>query len=207
MKHTIFILLGSFLLASCSVFRETHYFKDSLLPTANYYKVEIKGSTFMSSSRYVSGYYDRGAVETYFGEMKQPAKGRFVPITHNDSIDQVPKELVLLLSTNSDAIASGIGNLVKSKSVINSLSLITNKDKLQEALVVNAKLSDLNTDIELLISTTDAYLDINTLSDSFDKKLALDQLRQFVKMELLELSEEDKPDKFKELYEWYLDHN
>ena len=32
------------------------------------------------------------------------------------------KELVLLLSTNSDAIANGIGNLAKSKTVINSLS-------------------------------------------------------------------------------------
>lgn len=207
MNKFAIIIFTSFLFLSCSSFSEVHYFKDRLKPTSNYYKVEIKGHTMLSSSRYVSGYYDRGAVQAYFGELSQPAKGKFIPLEENDERRTGQKELVLLLSTNSDAIASSIGNLVKSKSVVNSLTLIVNKDKIAEANAVKSQLNKLNTDIDLLIAKADTYLDIDINSTSFAGVQVKERLKQFLKMELFELFNDAEPDSFNELYDWYLKNN
>ncbi|WP_299554500.1 hypothetical protein [Seonamhaeicola sp.] len=207
MKKTAFVLLTSLLIASCSSFHEVHYFKDSLKPTANYYKVEVQGYALLSSSRYVSGYYDRGAVQAYFGEITQPAKGTFVPLLADDPKKTGHKELVLLLSTNSDAISTSIGNLAKSRTVINSLSLIANKDKLEEAKTVASELSGLETDIQLFISEADTYLDMDTTSDTFNEQTSKAQLQQFLKLELLGLSKDVSPKTFAELQTWYLQNN
>ena len=201
------VLLVIFL-SSCSTFRETHYFKDDLKPTANYYRVEVKGSTLMSSSRYVSGYYDRGAVQLYFGEINQPPKGKFpVPSTNGESSkssdpssDRKEKELVLLLSTNSDAIASSISNLVKSKTVINSLTMLTNKDKLERSNQLEVEISETETDIELFIAKVDAYLDVDTSSGLNDKEVK-DRLKQLILMHLPNGSRDKSPNTFSDLYE------
>ncbi len=208
MKKLLSLLIFS-LTISCSTFRETHYFKDNLTPTPNYYKVEVRGSTLMSSSRYVSGYYDKGAVQTYFGEINQPSKGQFpMPVTKNcDSCKQKNglknKELVLLLSTNSDAIANSIGNLVKSKTVVNSLSLIANKDKLKEASAIQNDLSTTNTKIDLLIAKIDAYINIDTNNVNNVDQIK-SPLLQYVKSELSSVSETSLPNTFKELQQFYL---
>ena len=207
MKKITFVLLTSLLISACSSFEEVHYFKDSLKPTANYYKVEVQGYALLSSSRYVSGYYDRGAVQAYFGEISQPEKGKFVPLASDNANKTGSKELVLLLSTNSDAIASSIGNLAKSKTVVNSLSLIANKDKLEEASTIASNMSILDTDIRLLIAFADTYLDIDTVSNSFNEVTSKEQLRQFLKLELLGLSVESSPNLFSELQTWYLLNN
>lgn len=191
--------------ASCSTFKETHYFKDDLKPTANYYKVDIKGYTFFSSSRYVSGYYDKGAVQAYFGELSQPKNGLFPASTNENNKNDSRKneELVLLLSTNSDAIANSIGNLVKSKSVINSLSLITNKDKIEQSFAVDSEISLLDTEIDLFITKADTYLDIDT--ETMDQDQAKKRLLQFIKSELFHDADAvPLPDKFSDLYDWYL---
>ena len=208
MKKVLIIFI-SLLAFSCSTFREVHYFKDNLAPTANYYKVNVKGSTLFSSSRYVSGYYDRGAVQTYFGEIKQPQKGKFplVPIvdgqaTTSQTENNKNKELVLLLSTNSDAIANGISNLVKSKTVVNSLSLLANKDKLDRSNQLKIELAEVETDIELFIAKVDAYLEIDTSGTLNDARIK-ESLIQFIKSELDGMTESSLPNTFDELSEVY----
>lgn len=212
MKKAIFMVAVLCIISSCSTFRETHYFKDNLQPVPNYYKVNVRGSTLFSSSRYVSGYYDRGAVQAYFGEIPQPKNGLF-PVSNKenirdckekDTINKTPKELVLLLSTNSDAIANSIGNLVKSKTVINSMALIANKDKIEELDEVKAEVSLIDTEIELLVAKADTYLNIDTESADFDENLAKERLKQFIHSELFGETTEPLPDKFSKIYALYL---
>jgi len=199
-KLAIVAIIGS--LTSCSTFKETHYFKDSLEPVANYYKVDVKGYSLMSSSRYVSGYYDRTAIQEYFGEIGQPEKARFVPVTPVGATDQ-NKELVLLLSTNSDAIAAGFSNLVKNKTVVSSVALLANKDKIDAAAGITAERSILDNNIDLFKMRVDA----NLLTDPAGLNETQIQQRyvQFVKSELSQLYPgETTPDTLDELYKWLL---
>lgn len=197
-----YLAFAAIVIQSCSSFRETHYFKDSLEPVANYYKVEVKGYSLLSSSRYVSGYYDRNAIQEYFGEIAQPEKGRFVPVTATGTTDQ-NKELVLLLSSNSDAIANGFSNLVKNKTTINSIALLANKGKIEQAASVKSEKSALDNKIALLKMRIDSNLltDVTGLTDAEIKKRYL----QFVKSELSEMYPGvATPNTLNELYKWLL---
>lgn len=72
------VLTAASLLAGCtSQFGETHYFRSEAEP-ANYYRLRVHGNTFLGSARYISGYFDEDAVNDYFNEMSQPAKGEFI---------------------------------------------------------------------------------------------------------------------------------
>lgn len=198
----IIALLLLLLFSSCTTFRETHYFKDSLEPIANYYKVDIKGYSLWSSSRYVSGYYDRNAIQEYFGEIEQPAKARFVPVGTNNTIDP-NKELVLLLSSNSDAIANGFSNLVKNKTTINSIALLANKQKIDDAAKIKSNLSSIENKITLFKMRTSANLltDATDLSDAQIKQRYL----QFVKSELAQMYPGvETPNNLKDIYKWLL---
>jgi hypothetical protein len=198
----LIVLLLTISLSSCTTFRETHYFKDSLEPIANYYKVDINGYSFWSSSRYVSGYYDRNAIQEYFGEIEQPAKARFVPVGTNSTIDP-NKELVLLLSSNSDAIANGFSNLVKNKTTINSIALLANKQKIDDAAKIKSNLSSIENKITLFKMRTAANLltDATDLSDAQIKQRYL----QFVKSELAQMYPGvETPNNLKDLYKWLL---
>lgn len=189
-------------LSSCTTFRETHYFKDSLEPVANYYKVDIKGYSFWSSSRYVSGYYDRNAIQEYFGEIEQPAKARFVPVGTSSTTDP-NKELVLLLSSNSDAIANGFSNLVKNKTTINSIALLANKQKIDDAATIKSSLSLVENKISLFKMRTAANLltDATDLTDAQIKQRYL----QFVKSELSQMYPGvETPNNLNDLYKWLL---
>ena len=198
------LLLAAFsvILNSCSTFRETHYFKDTLEPVANYYRVEVSGYSLLSSSRYVSGYYDRTAIQEYFGEIGQPDKARFVPIAATGAADQ-KKELVLLLSSNSDAIANGFSNLVKNKTTINSIALLANKDKIANAAAVQSDRMTIDNKIALFKMRIEASLpnDVTGLSDSQIKERYL----QIVKNELAQLYPgTPTPNTLNELYKWLI---
>jgi hypothetical protein len=201
-KNLLPFAVLSLFITSCSTFRETHYFKDSLEPIANYYRVDVSGYSLFSSSRYVSGYYDRVAIQEYFGEISQPDKGRIMPVAASGACDQ-NKELVLLLSSNSDAIANGFSNLVKNKNTINSIALIANKPKIDASAAVVADRSILENRISLYLMRIDANLpkDVTSLSDAAIKKRYL----QLVKAELAEMYPgETTPDNLDALYKWLL---
>ena len=114
------------LLSGCSHISEVHYFKSKTGNPPNFYRLRITGSSFLSSSRYVSGYFDEQAVNNYFGEFSQPTNGQFgSPATNTQQIvpiDGGAQEgtiLLLLLSANSDAIADQIGAIAKSTDTAN----------------------------------------------------------------------------------------
>lgn len=168
MKKCIALLGLCLLLSGCSSFKETHYFKDSLLPISNYYKVEVRGYSFLSSSRYVSGYYDRNAIQDYFGELSQPTNGSFKNITPLATNDP-NKELVLLLSSNSDAIAQAFGNFVKSKNSMNSLAVLLNQKQIENYRRNDKRFQQLKNSIDLYKNRID--FKINTVTDRTDAEV------------------------------------
>ena len=145
MRGRTFATIISFAAVTCgcgSAFKESHFLKsvDGKGHTVNYYRVTVSGGTILSSSRYISGYFDEQAVNTYFNEFVQPASAHFdgttpaTPGTNDpqaggaklvpiDSSQQGTK-LVLLLSSNSDEIANGINSLAQSGDVSTTLQKI-----------------------------------------------------------------------------------
>lgn len=61
--------------ACVSTFGETRYFRvvDASGKAANYYRIDICGSCFLSSSKYQSGLFNEQGVDAYFGQYTQPS--------------------------------------------------------------------------------------------------------------------------------------
>lgn len=145
---TCAVMLG----ACSSSFREHHFFASKDKTTGepiNYYRLEVSGSTQISSSRYLSGYFDPDAVASYFGEVTAsacdqkfpadppaPSESKAGASAENKasaatqstqeltSIDPKNKgrQLVMLLSSNSEAIADQLGELASSKDLALSIA-------------------------------------------------------------------------------------
>jgi hypothetical protein len=125
-----------------------------------------------------------------------------MPVAANGASDQ-NKELVLLLSSNSDAIANGFSNLVKNKNTINSIALLANKQKIDASAAVATERSILENRISLFEMRIDANLpkDVTTLSDAEIRTRYL----QLVKAELAEMYPgETTPNTLDGLYKWLL---
>lgn len=159
--------------ASCQSIRENHYFKDRAGNPPNYYRLQIKGHAFLTSSRYLSGNFDEEAVNNYFGEIGQPKDAKFVSNTSRqpstNSIvslgqDNQGKKFVLLLSTNSDAISSAFGNFVEGKETQKEIARIFNRDKLEELDKLKAAREVDQKKRTKLLSLAEAYL--NSITES-----------------------------------------
>lgn len=201
MKIRVIIISALTLLSitSCQPIRELHYFKDSVgvkgtgeskTTVSNYYRVTISGFSFLSSSRYVSGYFDQDAINLYFNEMSQPANGRLwgsnntTANNNNTSLvtNENGKELVLVLSTNSKAISDQIGNVAKNQIILNSMAQITEKDKIQESNAVKDQISSMDADIQNFILKSDLYLaDLDTKDDTEIKDVVEQYLKSLLK--------------------------
>jgi hypothetical protein len=127
-----------------SGFDETHYFRSTTTDPngipVNYFRLHVNGGTILSSSRYLSGFFDEQALDTYFNEFAQPAGGRLTPATQPASADVEPigtnlqnKKLLLILSSNSDDIATQIGALAQSDAVTTGLEHLLGQNKLAAA--------------------------------------------------------------------------
>jgi hypothetical protein len=133
----------------CQSGREFHYFRQG----DNYYRLMVTERAFLSSSRYQSGHYDEDAVDDYFGEIKRPdSTARIIPVratTPTPPVDNASEDtkqtdevktsgaqqinkpnskLVLILSTNSEAVAEQIGNLAQNEETLEILARLANKD-------------------------------------------------------------------------------
>lgn len=139
------------LLGCASTFHETHYFKSETRKSAsaipNYYRLTVEGYSFLSSSRYISGYFDEDTINTYFNEYTQPSQAAIIPAKTTDTgkaaggnqnsataITPVAqelqgKQLVMILSSNSDEIATQIGSLAQSKQFTASLVGLVTRDR------------------------------------------------------------------------------
>ncbi len=190
-------ILIMIMFTSCSTFHEIHYFKDkvdtkngiSLVP--NYYKVEIRGYSLISSSRYLSGYFEQSAINLYFNEMTQPKEAKLFNKTDDNEMTQ-PKEaklfnktddddktftnekgneLILILSTNAKAVSDQIGNIAKNQDILNSLATITQKEKYTELTNVKSEISKVESDINNFIFLSNNYLkDISKTAATEDEK-------------------------------------
>lgn len=191
MRSVIYFFLIVFFVGatSCSSIKETHYFKDKMTTdnnatdiVPNYYKVDIKGGTFLSSSRYISGYFDQSAINLYFNEFTQPENGQLFGSEPSKStfVNEEGKELVLILSTNAKAVSDQIGTIAKNQVVLNSAAAIIQKDKVNEAQNLKLEIEKIAQDKENFILKTNLYLkDINTKSRQ-EKELAVKQLLESI---------------------------
>lgn len=150
-RIAFFVCFVSIMMASCSAFREVHYFKDENKPVPNYYKLRIKGFTCFASSRYLSGYFDEEAVDDYFSEMSQPNKGKFTPRKSEQgkqadtemkplSSELKDKRLVMILSSNSDAVATQIGAFVENKKATDALAVILNRNNTEQMRAIEGEM-------------------------------------------------------------------
>jgi hypothetical protein len=99
----------------------------------------------------VSGYYDESILDSYFNTMSQPTDAAVVPVAKTtrdgggeggDASGKVKTEpltedsrrkLVLLLSTNSDQIAQGLGALARSNEVASALGNLVGSGRFADA--------------------------------------------------------------------------
>jgi hypothetical protein len=163
------------LMTSCQSIRETHYFRDKAGNPPNYYRLQIKGYAFLTSSRYLSGNFDEEAVNYYFGEIAQAKDAKFNAVKSNQTSEEgiVPvgadglnKKFVLLLSTNSDAISSAFGNFVESKETQKELARIINRDKLIELEDVRVIENTQEKKRQKMTALGDSYLNSITAAES-----------------------------------------
>jgi hypothetical protein len=146
------ISLALMMLMACGCatqFKEIHYFKSDTSSSAiipNYYRLTIDGYAFFCSSRYISGYFDEDTINTYFNEYTQPAGAMILPRSSpgetktadekqkTTSIEPVAKELqgkqlIMILSSNSDEISTQIGALAASNQFTASLAGLIARDQ------------------------------------------------------------------------------
>lgn len=186
-KLVLFVVVITTIL-SCSSFSEVHYFKDRVTSNTNgetniipnYYKVKICGYSFLSSSRYVSGYFDQNAINLYFNEIVQPDNAKlFNTKTDSDNnkgivTNENGNELVVVLSTNAKAVTEQIGNIAKNQTILNSLAQLSQKDKIDEANTVKSEINSVVNETQNFILKTDLYLkDLSTRTDDDEKKEAI----------------------------------
>lgn len=137
------ITLACLLAGGCSKFHEVHYLKSNVSKgqTPNYFRVTVNGDTFMSSSRFMSGYFDEAAVNTYFGGFKQPEGGRLTAVASETKESGVMpiaatesgSTLILLLTSNADEIANSLNALANSEAITQALAGIVSHDQLEAA--------------------------------------------------------------------------
>lgn len=148
-KILFFALLAMLVCGCASTFHETHYFKSGTTSAStipNYYRLMVKGGACVSSSRYISGYFDEDTLNTYFNEYTQPAGAAIVPRSKPDEAKAVAgkqndssavpvdkglqgKKLIMILSSNSDEIMTQIGALAASKQFTASLAGLLARDQ------------------------------------------------------------------------------
>ncbi|MBK7806313.1 MAG: hypothetical protein IPJ51_08445 [Saprospiraceae bacterium] len=164
MKVHLYFLLLIIFFTSCQSGRELHYFKSG----ENYYRLKIDECTFMTSSRYLSGYFDEGAVDAYFDEIYRPKKdgvetGGFQHLNTGGTLSTPGNsKLLILLSTKSEDVSNIVGQIAGSEMTLETIARLANKDLIKknntldyEIDVQNAQNEIFKSYIETIMSTTD----------------------------------------------------
>lgn len=154
-----FVALSLFIVASsgCTGFVENHYFEVShtgpagQLGDKNYLRIRVEGDAYLSSARYVSGYYDERAVDLFFNELKVSSgkqtdnRPLFSDNLKSPGSDTVIKPLdpgaehgafVMVFSSNAKAITNAIGQFAENQVVADAITNLANQDtvrRLQDA--------------------------------------------------------------------------
>lgn len=129
-------------LMSCQTGKELHYFKES----GNFYRLKVTEGAFLSSSRFLSGYFDEKAVESFFDEIKRTDSTASLK-SHAINIDlKCPSnekgKLVMILSTQSDMVAANIGAIARSEMTFELIARLANKDLINENEELSESIED-----------------------------------------------------------------
>lgn len=148
---TILIVM---LVTSCASIEEQHYFR-SQGEQPNYFRLSVKGSSELSSSRYIAGYYDERAIDLFFNELKiiSPSgtpdtrklfeDGITAPGTDERLQPLGPEDgtFLMIMSTNADAVVDAIGQFAESNAVAEAIANIANKPRIEAVSSAKASLS------------------------------------------------------------------
>ena len=176
----LFLLVSQ--LISCATFvGEEHYFQAVDKETGNvtnYYRLSVDGSAFMSSARYVSGYYDERAVDLFFNEMKisttKPTDTTSSmlfnaeannPGTQNKITPLSPTDengaFLMVLSSNASSVTNTIGQFAENQIVADAITNLANRDVIiaeekksqADMLSANATSTEINNLFDLVPSS------------------------------------------------------
>ena len=144
--------LVALMLASCASFHEQHYFQttDSRGEPINYFRVRVDGSSGLSNMRYLSGFFDERAVDLYFNEVKPTSatpdtaanieplfqSNQKSPGTDTTIAGLEPTThgaLVMIFSSNPNAVADTIGQFAETQQVADALTNLVNRDRVRAA--------------------------------------------------------------------------
>lgn len=171
--------IGISLFMSCQSGKEFHYFKEG----DNYYRLRVRERAFLSSSRYQSGHYDESAVDNYFSEIRRPdSTGQVIPVKVLDpsgkTISQGSTKLVMILSTNAEAVAEQIGNLAENEQTLELMARFTNKDIQNENIRLKQELSQKQNKDAALIEFGNSTL--AAIPDTDKTKAKLNQTKNII---------------------------
>ena len=170
------------LLATCFVgltgcaakIQEQHYFAayrenvDGVREPVQFYRLAVDGSAQMSNTRYLTGYFDERAISLFFNEIKAPANQKVFddamvlpgapPGTKLTPLTPSPENgaLVMIMSTNADAVASTIGSFAESQVVADSITRMLNRDRVLAKAQSDARLTVQKAEGTALVSQLDA---------------------------------------------------
>lgn len=161
-KSLLLFVLPFVVLNSCQLVNEVHYFRSG----DNYYRLTVRARAFASKSRYLAGYFDENAVDNYFSELTKKDTVNYFYKAANEkggkdskSLEINPNsKLVMILSTNSDAVSDQIGNLAQNDQTLEILARLANKDKINENNDLNTKITSVLSENKAILSTGDLFI-------------------------------------------------
>lgn len=152
---------------SCQSARELHYFKQG----DNYYRLNIKEDAFLSSSRYTAGYFDDNAVDRYFGEIARPDSAKLSQnppklekATKTGLESLANKKLVLLLSTNAQAVTDQISAFAENEETLGMIARLANKDLIDLNLDLKSQAVFQKSILDGITKSGEVYLDSTVLT-------------------------------------------
>jgi hypothetical protein len=168
--------------ACTTTFGEEHYFQTKNSKTgevSNYMRLKVEGYAFMSSARYVAGYYDERAVDLFFNELKVTSTENTAtstngfmegdlnnPGTQDKILPLSPTNengaFVMVLSSNASSVTNVIGQFAENQVVADAVTNLVNKDLIiaeeylgkAEVLSINASADELNKLFSLVPTST-----------------------------------------------------
>lgn len=180
-KYICFTLLAVTLLIGCQTGKEMHYFREG----DNYYRLRISEHSVSAKARYLAGFFDQHAVDMYFSDLSKTIDSPIVFISPNSPPSYGPsdghRKLVIILSTNSDAIAEQIGAFASSEETLKLIADLANVDKINEIAEAQTEGVILDTLKAYVQRSATAYLNLPDTADSAAVKAAICNFLQDLK--------------------------
>lgn len=161
--HGIILFILAFSVLSCQSAKEVHYFKEG----EQFYRLKVREHALFSSSRYMAGYFDPRAVDTYFGEITRPDSAKLSTESvckDGEIVDN--KKLVMILSTNSDVVANQISAFAENEQTLELIAKLANQSVIEDSKELANEKANLLSTVESLVSVGDQFVQrLDTLSN------------------------------------------